>query len=302
MKRRFKRKKYYKIKKIIIISILFIIILLFFKYNINNFNYKDNFVENILTDISNNRINKIINYVDKNMFNSPIYFLEKEVGDIKTNKQETNIFTYVNVDKPKIYIYNSHQGEEYSKEYLEDHNIIPNVLTASYMLKDKLNNLGINTIVEENDILKYMKENNLNHAGSYTASKYFLKKIINQYNSIELYIDLHRDSISHDLSYVNINNMDCAKILFVIGLENENYKNNLKVVERLNTIINTKYPNLSRGILKKQGYGVNGVYNQDLDSNVILIEIGGYQNNINEISNTLDMVAIAIKEYLNEKK
>ena len=53
--------------------------------------------------------------------------------------------------------------------------------------------------------------------------------------------------------------------------------------------------------MKKQGYGVNGVYNQDLASNVILIEIGGHENNIDEVNNTLDLVADAIKEYLNEK-
>jgi stage II sporulation protein P len=101
---------------------------------------------------------------------------------------------------------------------------------------------------------------------------------------------------------VNINGKDCAKILFVIGLEYDTYQNNLKAVEEINNIINAKYPNLSRGIMKKQGYGVNGVYNQDLGSNVILIEIGGHENNIDEVNNTLDLVADAIKEYLNEKK
>ena len=54
--------------------------------------------------------------------------------------------------------------------------------------------------------------------------------------------------------------------------------------------------------MKKQGYGVNGVYNQDLNSNVILIEIGGHENNIDEVNNTLELVAISIKEYLDEKR
>jgi len=54
--------------------------------------------------------------------------------------------------------------------------------------------------------------------------------------------------------------------------------------------------------MKKQGYGVNGIYNQDLKSNVILIEIGGHENNIDEVNNTLDLVSLAIKEYLNEKE
>ena len=53
--------------------------------------------------------------------------------------------------------------------------------------------------------------------------------------------------------------------------------------------------------MKKKGYGVNGIYNQDLKGNVILIEIGGNENNIEEINNTLDIMALVIGEYLNEK-
>ena len=147
-----------------------------------------------------------------------------------------------------------------------------------------------------------MNENNLNHAESYSASRYYLEKIMKENNNIDLFIDLHRDSIQHNLSYININNKDYAKILFVIGLQNPNYNKNLSLVEKLNTNINNKYPNLSRGILKKEGTFVNGVYNQDLDENIILIELGGYQNNIEEINNTLDILSIILKEYLYEKK
>ena len=157
------------------------------------------------------------------------------------------------------------------------------------MLSEKLNNLGIHAIVEENNILEYMDKNNLDHSGSYIASRYYIEKAMEKYDSIDLYIDLHRDAISHNASYININGKDCAKILFVIGLEYSTYQNNLSIVEKINTIINNKYPNLSRGIMKKRGYGVNGVYNQDLASNVILIEIGGNENNIDEVNNTLDL-------------
>jgi hypothetical protein len=44
------------------------------------------------------------------------------------------------------------------------------------------------------------------------------------------------------------------------------------------------------------------LWNQDLDENIILIELGGYQNNIEEINNTLDILSIILKEYLYEKK
>ena len=134
---------------------------------------------------------------------------------------------------------------------------------ASHMLKDKLENIGIKTIVEENDILEYMKLNNLDHSGSYIASRHFLKETINKYPSIKLFIDLHRDAASHSATYTSINQKDYAKILFVIGLEYETYEKNMSLSNKLNTIIEKNYPSLTRGILKKEGYGVNGVYNQD---------------------------------------
>ena len=187
-------------------------------------------------------------------------------------------------------------------EYLEDYNIVPDVLMASNMLKDKLDSIGIESIVEESDILAYMKDNNLNHAGSYKASRHFLKQAIENYPSIKLFIDLHRDAASHKSTITTVDGKVCAKVLFVIGLEYKTYESNLSVATKINNIILKEYPSLTRGIMKKEGYGVNGIYNQDLASNVILIEIGGNENNIEEINNTLDLIAQVIGEYLNEEK
>ena len=52
-------------------------------------------------------------------------------------------------------------------------------------------------------------------------------------------------------------------------------------------------PNISKGIIKKGGTKVNGVYNQDLMSNAILIEVGGKDNNIEEVSNSLKIFSNA---------
>ena len=303
MKRKFKSKKKIKINKLIYIFII-ILIVYFFSYikKLEYISSNKSYINHILNDISNKSITYMFENINNKIFNSPLNLLKSELYNIKNNKEEKIEVVFEENKSPVIYIYNTHQGEKYSMKYLEEYNIVPDVLTASLMLSEKLNNLGINTLVEENNILEYMNKNNLDHSGSYIASRYFLQNTMNKYNNIKLYIDLHRDAISHDLSYIKINDKDCAKILFVIGLENPNYLNNLNVVERINNIINNKYPNLSRGIMKKKGYGVNGVYNQDLNSNVILIEIGGHENNIDEVNNTLELVSIAIKEYLNEEE
>ena len=302
MARKFKTKKQSKNKSHILIIILFLLLYYFYNYiyNLEIIVSNNKYINNILNDSFNISISKLLDNINKNIFNKPTFFLKEQ---LKYSNESTLVTSNLleKKESPIVYIYNSHQGEQYSYKYLEDYNIVPTVLTASYMLSEKLSNLGINTIVEENNILEYMNNHNLNHAGSYIASRYFIQEAMKKYNSIELYIDLHRDAIKHNDSYVKIDGKDYAKTLFVIGLENPKYQNNLNIVEKLNSIIVNKYPSLSRGIMKKQGYGVDGVYNQDLSSNVILIEIGGHENNIEEVNNTLDLISTVIKEYLNEK-
>ena len=85
---------------------------------------------------------------------------------------------------------------------------------------------------------------------------------------------------------VTINEKDYATILFIVGLENKNYQENLSFTEKINNKLNEKYPNLSKGIYKKEGEGVNGVYNQDFSPRTILVEMGGPENSIEEVLNT----------------
>lgn len=315
MKKRFKAKKKFKYK-LVIIPFLLIISIYLINYCLGKVRISlsnENIIELVfnsenkysIDNVENKSVyDKIIGYLKENIFNNPVEILKGEL-DYSNNKISNNeiiSFSYKEPKKNRIYIYSSHQGETYSMEYLENHNIVPDILMASHMLEEKLENIGINTIVEESDILSYMKENNLNHASSYIASRKFLTEAMDKYKDIELFIDLHRDAATHKATYTSIDGKDCAKVLFVIGLENENYQKNLDIVTKINNIIDEKYPTLSRGIMKKQGAGVNGVYNQDLKENVILIELGGNENNIDEINNTTDIIAKVLEEYLNEKE
>ena len=120
------------------------------------------------------------------------------------------------------------------------------------------------------------------------------------YSSLKYFIDIHRDSITKDKTTVIINNKSYAKILFLIGLENPNYQENLIFTEKLNNKINQKYPNLTKGIYKKGGPGVNGVYNQDFSKYLILVEMGGYQNTPIEVLNSSLALAECFMEVINE--
>ena len=313
MKKKFKVKRRFKFKKLIllVIAIYLIYVIRNYTLNIKLINSNEKFIYTTLDSSNNysyennnnNIISKLSKYVEDNIFNNPIFFLKSQINYNNKKEEIDNVsFLYEQNVLPLVYIYNSHQGENYGMKYLEEYNITPNVLMAANMLKEKLESKNIKTLVEEANILQYMQENGLGFANSYQASRVFLEKAINKYKSVKLFIDLHRDSVSNISTTVNINGKDYAKVLFVVGLENENYEKNLEVVTKLNNIILSKYPNLTRGIMKKQGSGVNGIYNQDLNENVILIELGSNENNIDEINNTLDILKDVIGEYLNEKK
>jgi stage II sporulation protein P len=89
--------------------------------------------------------------------------------------------------------------------------------------------------------------------------------------------------------------------MFLLGLENTNYSKNENVLNDLENWLDKNYPGLSRGIYKKEGPGVNGVYNQDFSSNCILIEVGGHENTTEEVTNTIEVIARMLYEYIGDK-
>lgn len=197
---------------------------------------------------------------------------------------------------PVVYIYNTHQKETYAEDFL---NFNPSVLDAAHTLRDYLEELDIETYVENNDFYDFLTLNNWDFNKLYDVSRFYLEDTMKRYKNIRLYIDFHRDSIKHDLSTISIDGKDYAKVLFVVGISNENYKENMNVSKRLNEIIISRV-NISRGILQKSAANANGIYNQDLSKNAILIEVGGYQNKFSEVDNTLKVIAESISDYLNE--
>lgn len=237
--------------------------------------------------------------------NKPVTILDN-IFHLKQNKEK--IVAYVenpNIDtskiekEPEVFIYNTHQGETYEGKGLEEYNIMPGVMMASYLLQKKLLESNVKSIVMEENLIDYMNINNMNHAKSYLASRKFLEEAINNNRELKLIIDIHRDSLPKEKSTTIINNKPCAKILFVIGEEYDTYKNNLNMTNTINEKIKEKYPELTRGIITKGGSGNNGIYNQDLNEKITLMELGADKNTIEEVNNTIDLIGPIIGEYIN---
>lgn len=190
------------------------------------------------------------------------------------------------IQNPLIYIYNTHQTEEYTPSTFVEYSVMPTVQMNNYILEEKFEQNGYSTIVEEQNIKTVLNEHKWNYAGSYNASRIFLEQAKKNYPTLKYFIDVHRDSLKKEATAIELNNKSYAKILFIVGLENPNYEQNLSFTEKINNQLNEKYPGLSKGIYKKEGTGVNGVYNQDFSPYTILVEMGGPENTVDEVLNT----------------
>mgnify|MGYP006784598959 CR=1 FL=1 len=261
----------------------------FIDFLISKFDYiniVDDNTANVQKDIF--KVKNITNYEYRN-----IYYNKKEV-----KKEDIPVSSIKK--EPIVYIYNTHQSEKYPLNNSEPYNIIPTVMTTSYMLKEKLSEYNIESIVEESSVNEVLKKNNWKYASSYKVTRTFLEKAKKEYPSLKFYIDVHRDSVKRSITTKEINNVSYARVMFILGLENENYEKNSKVIEYLNNEIEKKYPGLSRGIYKKKGPGVNGVYNQDFSENCILIEFGGSYNTIDEVYNTVEAIGQILGKYIGD--
>lgn len=288
----------------IFILIGFFLSYLYFYYKIRNMVSSEDYLNYLLKVGFNRQINSSdikSSFLDKSNIANIISGLQddsKNNSEKVNNASDDNVKEVANSEKPVIYIYSTHDTEGYASSYFNIYNIKPDVKIASYYLQEKLNDLGLKTIVEKRVIKDALTKNGWVYKDSYKASRIYLEDTYKNNNSLKFFIDLHRDSSLKSKTTTTIDGKDYARVMFLVGLEHDNYNANLKVATNINDLIKNKYPNLTRGIYKKSGPGVNGIYNQDFNSNCILIELGGQYNTMLEVSNTIEVLAKILYDYI----
>ncbi|MBQ7104951.1 MAG: stage II sporulation protein P [Bacilli bacterium] len=274
-----------------------------------------NLLNDINLDIKNDKFYKILISESSNLNNKINYNKIKNIINLEPNKLINNNIIYTKQEEPikevvsvlkkekipTVYIYNTHQTENYSNEYLADYSIVPNIMITSYMLKENLEEYGIYSYVEERSIKEVLNKNKWKYSKSYKVSRSFMEEKQKEIPTFKYYIDLHRDSVKKKHTTIEIDGIKYAKIMLLVGLEHNSYKDNLKEAEKINNKLNKYYPGISRGIYKKSGSGVNGIYNQDFSKYVFLFEIGGIENNIEEVNNTMIALTKVLVEYIKEE-
>lgn len=244
--------------------------------------------------ISSMKYNNMLKEISKSIVNDVVKETTILDNNIIINKNNSSFVNLIKKDDYKVYIYNTHDEESYSNKGFELYNTTPTVKLASYMLKDELNNLGINALVEERPVIKEIKKQGLPYYYSYDISNKYCKEIKEKYPSIIYFIDLHRDGIDKSLSTVTINNKAYAKMMFLLGMKHSNSNKNLEVVTKLNNYLNDNYKGLMRNIYKRNDI----TYYQYFDSHNFIIEVGGQDNTYQEVYNSIKAFAKALESDL----
>lgn len=291
-----KKKKLKKIRLVIFTFFFFFAYVFMIKYLENNKLKKSvldedvNYVNFNVSKLVESKINKVINN-PSTLLNDTIKNVKQvEVETKKTSVSDKKNENSIKKEEPVIYIYNTHQTEEY---------VDYSVYEAAKKLNDMLNkNSYYTSYFEEQSVKVFLEQNDMKYYKSYTASRKYLGEAIIKYPSLTYFFDIHRDSVLKNKSTLSYNDKSYAKVLFVVGTDNPNNQINYENANKLNELIKSKVPNISRGIAKHGGKGYNGVYNQDVSENTFLIEIGGKENTKEEVENTINIIYEAILEYV----
>lgn len=202
-----------------------------------------------------------------------------------------------------VYIYHSHSRESFLP-YLKDtkkpedaYHSKANITIVGKILGKALQKRGVGTKVDSTDIVQELSLRGLNFNSSYKVSGERVRTARAENKDLEIFLDIHRDSLRKNSTTKEINGENFAKLLFVVGTGHENYEKNLQFTEGLDKLLSTQYPGLSKGIIKKDSSQGNGVYNQDISPNSVIVEVGGVDNTLEELNRTTEALADVLSDY-----
>lgn len=139
--------------------------------------------------------------------------------------------------------------------------------------------------------------------GAYQSSAETIKHDLEQYPSIKIIIDLHRDAIintdgSLPAPVAEINGKNAAQFMIISGCDDgtfdmPDYMENFKLACLLQNCAETAYPSLARPVLFDYR-----CYNQNLSAGALLIEVGSHGNSLDEAVYTGELLGNVIAEAL----
>ena len=142
--------------------------------------------------------------------------------------------------------------------------------------------------------------------GSYERSAVTVRDYLEQYPSIKVVLDVHRDAVQRGDTLVKpvveINGKKAAQMMMIAGCDDgtmglPNWRKNLRFAAGLQDAIESRWQGLTRPV-----FFCYRKYNQDLTNGSLLLELGSHGNTLEEVRYTARLAGDAIGAYLEERK
>lgn len=192
--------------------------------------------------------------------------------------------------EPQILIMHTHGTESYTQDgtdvYIPSDNNNRtldegyNMIRIGEEIAQVFTEMGLG-VVHDKSLYDYPKYN-----GAYARSAEGVKQYLEQYPSIRIVLDVHRDALVGEDGTVykavtTIDGVKAAQVMLVLGSseggEHPNWRQNLTLAAKLQASMNSLYPTLARPITMR-----SSVYNQNLTTGSLLVEIGCHGNTLQE--------------------
>lgn len=198
--------------------------------------------------------------------------------------------------EPKVLIYHTHSQEAFANSRPGEWQ--DTVVGLGETLKNNLESrygISVLHLTETFDVIDGVTD----RSAAYTYAEEKIWQVLEDYPSIKVIIDLHRDGVADDTRLVtNINGKDTAQLMFLNGLcrtaangpieylQNPYLAENLAFSFKLQAKAAQYYPNLMRRI-----YLRSYQYNLHILPRSLLVECGAQTNTVEEVQNAMPLLA-----------
>lgn len=198
-------------------------------------------------------------------------------------------------EEPTVLIVHTHTTESYTRvdePYTEsaawrtadeDYNMV----AIGEIVKDILEKNGI-PVIHDRELHDYPSYN-----GSYTRTRKVIQDYVNQYSSIQLILDLHRDAAGEGSNQMRtratVDGEPSAQLMLVMGTNYDSYPENLSLALKLHAQLELQCPGITRPLQLRAAR-----FNQDLCPGSLLVEVGAAGNTHPEARRAAEQLAEAI--------
>ena len=198
-------------------------------------------------------------------------------------------------EEPTVLIVHTHTTESYTRvdePYTEsaawrtadeDYNMV----AIGEIVKHILEENGI-PVIHDRELHDYPSYN-----GSYTRTRRVIQDYVNQYPSIQLILDLHRDAAGEGSNQMRtsatVDGEPSAQLMLVMGTNYDSYPENLSLALKLHAQLEQQCPGITRPLQLRAAR-----FNQDLCPGSLLVEVGAAGNTHPEARRAAEQLAEAI--------